>query len=490
MRSTHRIALAIVSVVLISGLTTLATAQPYYLAYFTSINVTNGNSTIELVSGGTAKVYDGQRTWSNLTFYNEACGLFGGSLYTKLYVDDVLRETTGERYVWKGSYSGDNLYSYEYGPATRKYSVEVWWDDSGTHYFEDVNIFYITVVKLLVNNWSPSALTVEKGKTAASALSISFKNGGNDYMYDAKISVIDSAGLVITPQSQPLEDITSGGTKSTSFSVTAPSTVSTGTKSVSFKVEYDDFRGISHSETKTAAITVSMLSTSITVGTQPSSVKKGDSTTITARLLDGNANSLANKDIDFSIGTTSLGTATTDSSGNAITTYTVNLDEGTHAIEASFDGSTDHSLSTATCNLIVNPFTTTLTIDIPSATQGKSCTMKATLKDENGSPIPNANVEFQLLASGGTWTIMGSDITDSGGIASMDYMPSSIGTFQVRAVFNAVTNYAESNSTSTGLIVAMDYTLVYLGAGIIAIAAMGVVGYVVFRRRRKTAPKT
>jgi hypothetical protein len=60
-------------------------AQPYYDAYFTSIKVTHGNSDIELISGGTAKVYDGQLTWINLTYCNEGCGVFGANLYTKVY---------------------------------------------------------------------------------------------------------------------------------------------------------------------------------------------------------------------------------------------------------------------------------------------------------------------------------------------------------------------------------------------------------------------
>jgi hypothetical protein len=59
-------------------------AQPYYDAYFTSIMVTHGNGDIELISGGTAKVYDGQLTWINLTYYNERCGVFGANLYTKI----------------------------------------------------------------------------------------------------------------------------------------------------------------------------------------------------------------------------------------------------------------------------------------------------------------------------------------------------------------------------------------------------------------------
>ena len=578
------IALGVIIAILVTGLIASAGAQPYYDAYFTSIMVTNGNDTIELVGGGTAKVYDGQKTWKNLTFYNEGCGLFGADLYTKIYANDTLSGTSSERYVWLGSYSNDDWYSTLYGPAFWQYKVELWWDSGGTHYLEDRNYFNIKVVKLSVSDWSPSTLSVERGKTAASTLSISFENGGNDYMYSASMSVVDSDGLTISPDTQNLQDIASGGTKSTSFSVTAPSTATLGTHTVSFQINYNDFRGVSHSETKTTSIDVTKLSTSIALTLQPSSLKKGASTTITAKLTDGNNVALASKAIDLTIGTTSLGSVNTDSSGNAIKTYSATVDVGTYVIKASYSGSTDYGSSSATSNLIINKldttqtinapsvkvgatatiattlkdengnpvqdasidfylfqnnvwlkissattnavgqasitrtfdtagdyqiktvyagstnhnkvnatatltisqFTTTMTIDIPSATQGKECTLKATLKDENGSPMQNIDIDFYIYEAN-TWTKIGTTKTDSNGVASLSYTPSSTGAFQVKAVFGGTTNYAQSSSTPSSLNVAMDYTLYYIGGGIIAVVIMGVAGYMVFRRRKKVA---
>lgn len=115
-------------------------AQPYYDAYFTSIKVTHGNADIELIGGGTAKVYDGQLVWINLTYYNARCGVFGANLYTKVYENDVLLATSSETYVLKGTYYGNQFYTYLFGPGTFYYKVELWWDSSGTHYLEDVKI--------------------------------------------------------------------------------------------------------------------------------------------------------------------------------------------------------------------------------------------------------------------------------------------------------------------------------------------------------------
>ncbi len=487
------LALVLMAYVLFASLSSmpLANAQPYYRAYFTSIEVTHGNADIELIGGGTAKVYDGQFTWKNLTFYNEACGIFGADLYTKIFRDGMLLGTSETRRIFTGGHGHDNWYSTEYGPATKEYKVELWWKSYGTHYLEDVNYFSIKVVELFVTNWSPETLSVEKGKTTPSSLSVSFDNGGNDYMYDAEMSVVDSDGLEVSPQSQSLGDISSDGTKSTSFSITAPTTATLGTHTISFQIDYDDFRGVSHSETKKATVSVTKLGTSITLNLEPSSVKTGHSTTITATLVDGNENPIENQEITFSAGTKTIGSSFTDSSGNAVKSYTANIDAGTYVIETSYTGSTSYGPSSATSNLIVNPFTTTLTINVPSATEGKECTIKATLKDENDNPCMHTDVDFYIYEEN-AWKKIGTANTDSNGVASIEYAPTSTGTFQFKATFSGTTNYAQSSSTSANLNVAMDYTLYYIGGGIIAAAIIGVVGYIVFRGRKKATltPKT
>ena len=438
------------------------------------------------------KIYQWTQDKWNFTVYNAHCAvdIWGRAwFFFKFYLDDSLWwdefQEDGSWQLNKGS-STTHTYTVSLGsgPAIKDVKIELYWDYEGTPILEDTTYFSEKIVKLFVNEWSPSSLTVEKGKTTASTLSISFKNGGNDDMYSTKVAVTDSAGLEITPQLQTLENIASGGTKSTSFSVAAPTTATLGTHIVSFEISYNDFRGVSHSEIKKAYIHVDPLGTNIALSLLPSSLKIGASTTITAKLTDGNNVALANKEISFSIVTTSIGTATTDSSGNAVKTYTVNLDSGTYEIKASYADSIDYHSSNATSNLIVNPLDSTLTIDVPSATQGKECTLKATLKDEEGNPVQNVDVDFCIYEDN-DWKKIGSVKTDSNGVASLSYSPSTLGTFQVKAMFGGTTNCAESSSTSTSLNVATDYTLYYVAAGITAIVIVSIVGYMVFRRRKK-----
>ncbi|UCE16251.1 MAG: Ig-like domain repeat protein [Candidatus Bathyarchaeota archaeon] len=536
------------------------------------------------------KIYQWTQDKWNFTVYNANCevDIFGRAwFFFKFYLDDSLwwdeYQEAGTWQLDKGS-STTRTYTMSLGsgPATKNAKIELFWDYEGTPYLQDTIYFSEKIVKLFVEELAPLSLTVEKGKTTASTLSISFKNGGNDDMYSAEIAITDSAGLEITPQSQTLEDIASGGTKSTSFSVTAPITATLGTHTVSFEISYSDFRNVSHTETKTASVDVSKLGTNIALSVLPSSLKIGASTTITAKLTDGNTVALADEEISFSIEELSLGTATTDSSGNAVKTYTANLDAGTYDVKVSYAGSSDYGSSDARSNLIVNPLDTTLTIDapsvktkeialisttledengnpisgenidcylyeddewkkintttitdgagkaviskafdtagdyqikagyagsanynnvnatvtltisqyttaltfdVPSATQGKECTLKATLKDEEGSPLQNIVVDFYIYEEN-DWNEIGSAKTDSNGVASLIYTPSTTGTFQVKAMFGGATNYADSSSTPSSLNVVMDYTLFYIGGGIIAVAIIGIVGYLVFRKRK------
>lgn len=99
---------------------------------------------------------------------------------------------------------------------------------------------------------------------------------------------------------------------------------------------------------------------------------------------------------------------------------------------------------------------TILTIDVPSAMKGKPVTIQAILGDENGNPIQNVDVDFQIYEDG-SWKEIGSAKTDSSGIASISYTLLTTGTFQVKAIFKGTTNYAQSSSTVATLDVGIDY---------------------------------
>jgi len=231
-----------------SFLVCITRGQPYYDAWFTHIYVTNGNDQIDLVSGGTAIVYDNQEAAKRLVFYNSGCGTFGADLYTRVYRDGVLQTTSSETHVSKGSSDTDEFSSILSGPAIYSYKVELWWENWGQHLLVDEKEFKIKVVKLSVSNWSASLLSIERGFESGD-LPITFANGGNDYMYNVNVTVVDSAGLIVTPLTQSLGTISENGTKTAIFSVQASRDKAPKNYTLAFDVAYSDLRTTIHTET-------------------------------------------------------------------------------------------------------------------------------------------------------------------------------------------------------------------------------------------------
>ena len=150
------------------------------------------------------------------------------------------------------------------------------------------------------------------------------------------------------------------------------------------------------------------------------------------------------------------------------------------------------------------PVHTSLTLAVLSPPTEKECTIAATLKDENGNPLSNMDIDFYFC---GTDRI-GTNKTDLDGVASLklsDDLPlfryprlglfetKITATWKINAVFKGTTNYAQSSSEDAYIaFVLIDYTPYMVGGGLIALAIIGVVGYIVFRRRKKATsiPKT
>jgi hypothetical protein len=150
------------------------------------------------------------------------------------------------------------------------------------------------------------------------------------------------------------------------------------------------------------------------------------------------------------------------------------------------------------------PTQTSLTIAVPSEPQWKECTMEATLKDENDNPLENFNIDFYVCGT----SKIGTAKTNSTGVASLSFTPSEdyyypttpprTETLKVNAVFSGTTNFAQSSSEDAyvefifrDIDIFLDYGS-YIVGGIFAVAIIGVIGYIVFRRRKKaiTMPRT
>ena len=106
---------------------------------------------------------------------------------------------------------------------------------------------------------------------------------------------------------------------------------------------------------------------------------------------------------------------------------------------------------------------TSLTIAVPSAPQGKECTIEATLKDENDNPLQNFDIDFYVCGTD-CMDWIGTAKTDSNGVASLKYTFPRTVTYNVNAMFSGTTNYAQSSSENVDIIL-IDYTPYLLGGG-------------------------
>ncbi len=127
------------------------------------------------------------------------------------------------------------------------------------------------------------------------------------------------------------------------------------------------------------------------------------------------------------------------------------------------------------------PTPTSLTLAVSSPPRGKpfwsECTMEATLKDENGNPLPNMDILFSEC--GNVREIFGTEKTDSNGVASLTYSSfPRARTYPMMANFSGTTSYVKSSSEYVDIIL-VDYTPVLVGG---VTSAVVIVGYIVFRR--------
>jgi len=231
-------------------------SQSDYDAWFTHIYVTDGNSQIDLIDGGTAKVYRGQEAVMRLTVYNNRD--YSDYLYINIYRNGELIVRDSGFSVEPRSSHTEEFSASAWGPTTHSYKVELFYYYWFTAYVIDAKEFEVKVVKLTVSGWSHSTLSIERGFFGTADLTVTFTNGGNDYMYSVSVSVVDSAGLTVTPQTQDLGNINEQATKSAIFSVQAGGDKTPNDYTITFQVAYNDLRGVKHTETFQADVTVKL----------------------------------------------------------------------------------------------------------------------------------------------------------------------------------------------------------------------------------------
>jgi hypothetical protein len=327
---------------------------------------------------------------------------------------------------------------------------------SGT--IQDQRKFSINVIKLFVSNWDYSVEEIIARSKDPQPLTVSFKNGGNDMMYNFSISPKVDKFFKIEPESIDLQNIPTNKEKNINFRIITLNSTEPRSYSIVFQITYKDFDARGHIEEKKISINVIKLGTRI-VFDQLKDPKYGQIINISAKLFSLKDDVIANEPIVFFLGSKKIDEVVTDSEGEAILEYKqINLDVGEYNVTAFFQGSKYYQESETIASFIIIPLKTSLKMEMPNSTIAKEvCSFKAILKDENENSLPNKQILFYI----GGVNIANSSTNDHGAIY-VNYTFSKGGDFSTRALFEGDKNYLESESNAEKIYVALMPTFMSL----------------------------
>ncbi len=311
---------------------------------------------------------------------------------------------------------------------------------SGT--IQDHRKFSVHVVKLLISNWDYSIDSIITQSNEYQNLTLSFRNGGNDLMYNVTISPKDTRLFDIDPKSLEIQIVPIGKTTNIEYKIRALNSTEPGNYSITLKISYYDFEGEIHEEEKSIPIDVIKLETKIVLN-YSSNLKFGHKIDLSARLFDIKNNSIKDEEIVFFLGDSNIGTSETDSSGTALLEYEpVNLEVGEYNVTAYYYGSENFKNSTSTASIIIIPLQTRLNIEMPNSTIAKeTSSFRAIIKDEDGVALSDKLIWLYIDGFN-----ISNSTTDDRGIAFVIYTFQKSGNFSINAAFKGEKNYLGSES--------------------------------------------
>jgi len=141
-------------------------------------------------------------------------------------------------------------------------------------------------------------------------------------------------------------------------------------------------------------------------------------------------------------------TSTTLVSGEAGTIFTV-THAGTSTVSATLDN------QTLTQQIIVDPSVSNITTGNVTVMNGKSVNLTATLTDANGNPLSGQSLNFSVNG-----VVVGNAMTNSNGVATLNYTPTSKGNYTVTVSYNGNADYL--SSTGNGNLTVNPSAYLYL----------------------------
>jgi alpha-D-ribose 1-methylphosphonate 5-triphosphate synthase subunit PhnH len=193
----------------------------------------------------------------------------------------------------------------------------------------------------------------------------------------------------------------------------------------------------------TTNINVYKIDTKLTLNVSNTTAVNNTQINITAILTDTDGNKLANQNITLNVAGKPFNIKT-NSNGVATQNYTPTT-LGKQTITATYNGDSQHNNSpeqTTTINII--KIDTKLSVKVSNSTpiNNTNITITATLTDTDNKAIANQNITLNV--AGKTFNVK----TNSNGIATQNYTPTTIGTQTITANYKGDSQYVNSNATT------------------------------------------
>lgn len=215
-----------------------------------------------------------------------------------------------------------------------------------------------------------------------------------------------------------------------------------------FQAKYNGLNAYKPCESTSITISAVTISTNISLESSTTTIYKGNSLTLTARLKDSNGNNVNGTIIFYQTGNSVTNTVGTVSTTNGVATLTlpVTAGTGTFTFQAKYAGNTPFNASESnnvSVNVKSNTTSLTLTTSSYSVEIGDSVTLKATLKNSDGN---NINGAIQFYQAGNLLQTV--NTTNGVATLTLPVTATTSGSWTFQAKYNGSNDYSSCNSNS------------------------------------------